>query len=119
MITGQTLTPLVSYGGNAKSESRHFQDLKSLMVCKTRGFILTGAEKGCCEKEVQVQGHISSLPEFCHDSSWQANMHLITCAFPFVGRWSRVKGTVLLLSPLLCVQLDVTRSGANSALTEE
>ncbi|KAM5252941.1 uncharacterized protein RBU33_024821 isoform 2-T2 [Hipposideros larvatus] len=32
LITGQALTPLVSYGGNAKSESRHFQDFKSLVV---------------------------------------------------------------------------------------
>lgn len=37
------------------------------------------------EKEVQVKGHISLLPEFCHDSFPQADTDLITSAFPFVS----------------------------------
>lgn len=63
LITGQTLTPLVSYGGNAKSESGHFQDFKSLMVCKTRGFIMNWRKKG-----LLWDGSASSRPRLL--ASW-------------------------------------------------
>lgn len=46
---------------------------------------MTCAEKDYCEKEVQVQGHISLFPEFCYDSLWQAEVDPMTSACPFAG----------------------------------
>lgn len=44
---------------------------------------MTCAKKGYCEKEVQVQGHISLLPQFCNDSFWQVEMDSFTSTLPF------------------------------------
>lgn len=44
---------------------------------------MTCAKKGYCEKEVQVQGHVSLLPQFCNDSFWQVEMDSITSTLSF------------------------------------